>query len=106
MGRLDESVSGSVERYFVPVSYNVRGHFHAGYTIVHKFGSRDGLGGANVLISEQELSVQIGGVDGIHVDNVDVLESTERQILQQVAAKTSSSNNQHLTLVLQKVFHL
>jgi hypothetical protein len=42
---------------------------------------------------EQELSVQVTDVDGVHVNNVDVLEPSKSEIGQDLTSETTSAND-------------
>lgn len=44
-------------------------------------------------VPEQELTVQIADVDGVHVDNMDILESGKSQIGQNLAPQSTSAND-------------
>lgn len=59
----------------------LRSHGHTGDALHDKLGGNLGLGRANVLGTEEELAVQIGQVDSVHVDQVDIAESQERTVL-------------------------
>jgi len=63
---------------------------------VDEGGGHFGLGLAHVLVPEEELPVQVGHVDGVHVDDVDLPEAHQRQVLQQLAAQTAGPDHQHL----------
>ena len=52
------------------------------------------LGLADVCLPEQELSVEVRNVDRVHVDDVDVLESRERKVLEDLTAQAAGSNDQ------------
>jgi len=40
---------------------------------------------------KQELSIEIGDIDGVHVDDIDVPYAAQSQILQQLTAQTTYS---------------
>jgi len=44
------------------------------------------LGLAHILLAEEELTVEVGDVDRVHVDDMDILESRESEIFQYLAA--------------------
>lgn len=46
---------------------------------------------ANVGVAEEELTVQVGDVDGVHVDYMDFLKAGEGEIFEDFAAKTAGS---------------
>ena len=49
---------------------------------------------------EQELAVQVGHVDGVHVDYINVAEPRQRQVLEQLAAEAARADAQHSAVVL------
>jgi hypothetical protein len=50
---------------------------------------------------EEKLAVQVAGVDGVHVDEVDVAEARERQIGEQLAAEAAGADDEYLCRVAQ-----
>jgi len=44
---------------------------------------------------EEKLAVEIGDLDSVHIDDLNVLESRERQVLEQFAAQTTSPHHQN-----------
>ena len=50
---------------------------------------------------EEKLAVQVAGVDGVHVDEVDVAEARERQIGEQLATEAAGADDEHLCRVAQ-----
>jgi hypothetical protein len=54
------------------------------------------LGLVHVALAEEELPVQVGHVDGVEVDDVDVGEAGEHKVLEQLAANAAGANHQHL----------
>jgi len=50
---------------------------------------------ADVLLSEEELAVEVGHVDGVEVDHVDLAEAHEREVLEQLAAEAAGADHQH-----------
>ena len=44
------------------------------------------------IAPEEELAVQVGHVDGVHVDDVHVLEARERKVLQDLAPQAPSAH--------------
>jgi hypothetical protein len=54
----------------------------------------------------QELSVQVGDVDGIHVDHIDVPEAREGQVLEQLAPQAPSTDHQDPAGRLHEVVYL
>ena len=47
-------------------------------------------------IPEQELTVEVAEIDGVHIDHIDVLEARKRQILQDFTSKTTGSDHKDL----------
>jgi hypothetical protein len=47
----------------------------------------------------QELSVEVGGVDDVQVDGVDLLEAHHHEVLQHLAADAARAHHQHVTAV-------
>ncbi len=56
--------------------------------------------------AEEELPVQVGGVDGVHVDDMNAAEPRKRQALEQIAPKPSSADAQDLAILAQKLHRL
>ena len=50
----------------------------------------------HVLTAEQKLSVQVGHVDGVKVNNLDVAKSRQHKIFEELASNAPSTNNQDL----------
>jgi len=48
---------------------------------------------ASVHVPEQKLSIEITDVYGVHVDHMDVLEPSKRQVCKNFASKTASPDN-------------
>ena len=61
---------------------------------------------SNVLLPEEKLSIQVADVDGVHVDQVNVLEAHEGQVLQKLASQTSGPDDKDLAWLPQEVKHL
>jgi len=57
-------------------------------------------------LPEQELTVEVGNIDGIHVNNMDVLEARQGQVGQNLATESTSSNDKDLDLISEKVLDL
>ena len=51
-------------------------------------------------LPEQELAIQVGDVDGVHVDDVDAAEARQRQVLEQLAAQAARADAQHPAVIL------
>lgn len=56
---------------------------------------RDRLAAPHVLHPEQELPVQVRDVDGVKVDDVDVLHAGHGQVLEDLAAETAGADDQN-----------
>ena len=54
------------------------------------------------ITPEEELPVQIGDVDGVHVNHIYVSKATQCQILQKLTAQASSSDAQDSYIVSEK----
>ena len=59
-----------------------------------------GLGFLDVLMPEQKLAVEVGEVDGVEIDDVDVAESGEDEVLEQLAANAACTNHEDARLRL------
>lgn len=57
-------------------------------------------------IPEEELSVKIADVYGIHVDDMNILEPGKCQVGEDLAAKAPSTDDQDLALVAQELLDL
>ena len=51
-----------------------------------------------MLVSEEELSVQVTEIDGIEVHDVDFAEAGKHEVFQQFASNSSCANHQNLCL--------
>ena len=51
-----------------------------------------------MLVSEEELSVQVAEIDSVEVDDMNLAKATEKEVLKKLATNTSSSNHEHLRL--------
>lgn len=47
-----------------------------------------------MLDTEEELAVQVGEIDGVQVDDVDVAEAGEEEVLEQLAADTAGADEE------------
>ena len=45
---------------------------------------------------EEELAIEVGYVDGVHIDDVQLLEAGEGQVLEELAAEPTCAHNQNL----------
>jgi hypothetical protein len=52
------------------------------------------------------LTIQVGIVDGVHVDDVDVSETGQCEILQNFTTEATSSDHQHSTFFFEKLLGL
>ena len=57
---------------------------------VDKVGSNFSFGLAHIRMPEEKLAIQIGYVDRVHVDDVNLTESHQSQVFEQLASETSS----------------
>lgn len=73
----------------------VRGNVNAGQPAVDVVGGHFGLRFADILVSKQELSIQVGQVNRVHVDHVDLIEAHQRQFGQQFAAQAAAADHQN-----------
>lgn len=55
---------------------------------------------------EKKLSVKVANIDSVHVDNMDVLETGQREVRKNFASKAASTYDEDLALVSQEVFDL
>jgi hypothetical protein len=69
----------------------VRGDLDAFYSPLDESGGNFGLVTPYILCSEEKLAVQIGDIDGVHVDDMNFLETREGKILQDLTPKSSST---------------
>ena len=51
-----------------------------------------------MLVSEEELPVQVAEIDRVEVDDVDFAEAGADEVLEELAADATGSNHQHLGL--------
>mgnify|MGYP007054560320 FL=1 len=58
-----------------------------------------------MLVSEEELTVQIAQIDRVQVDDVDFAESGEKEVLQQLAADSAGAYEQHTRLAMEEEAH-
>lgn len=55
---------------------------------------------------EEELSVEVTDINGIHIDDMYVFEPGEREVSQNLAAKPSCTDDENLALCTQELLHL
>lgn len=51
-----------------------------------------------MLVSEEKLAVEIGEVDSIKIDDVNLAEATKYQVFEELAANAASANHKHSSL--------
>lgn len=51
-----------------------------------------------MLVSEEELSIQVAEIDSVEVNDMNLAKATENEVLKKLATNTSSSNHEHLRL--------
>lgn len=69
-----------------------------GAAALHKLSSHFGLELADIVLAEEELAVEVGEIDFVQVDHVNVLDARHGEILQDLAAKTSSADHKNARL--------
>lgn len=74
-----------------------------GHPLVDELGRHLRLGAVHVPLAEQKLPVQVGQINGVHVDDVHVAEAHHGQVLEQLATEPAGADHQQLARVLQKV---
>ena len=52
----------------------------------------------DVLLSEEKLPIQVAEIDGVQIDDVDVAESGQDEVLEQLAADPSGADQQDACL--------
>mmetsp|Transcript_3765 Transcript_3765/g.9487 ORF Transcript_3765/g.9487 Transcript_3765/m.9487 type:complete len:247 (+) Transcript_3765:1032-1772(+) len=75
----------------------------AKHSVVDEFGGDLGLGAPHVRLAEEELPVQVGELDRVHVDDVKVEEAHHGQVLQKLAAQPSSPDDEDAQHVVHHV---
>lgn len=55
---------------------------------------------------EEELAIEIGDLNGVHVDDFNVSEAHEREVLEQFAAEASRAHHKDLGVLLEILFQL
>lgn len=53
----------------------------------------------DMLLTKEELTVEVAEVDGVQINDVDLTEAGENKILQQLAANSSSADHQNARLM-------
>jgi hypothetical protein len=74
----------------------VRRHLAARHAGVDEPRGDGSLGAANVGLPEQKLAVEVGEIDVVAVDDVDVGEAGQSEILQELAAEPPCADDQDL----------
>lgn len=75
----------------------------SGHPLVDELGCHLRLGAVHVPLAKQKLPVQVGQIDGVHVDDMHVAEAHHGQVLEQLAAQPAGADHQQFARVLQKV---
>ena len=65
-----------------------------GHTFAYELGGHLGLGATDIGATEQELPIEVGQVDGVHVDYVQIGEAHVGEHFEQFAAETARSHDQ------------
>jgi len=73
----------------------VRRDRHALDSLHHKLGRYCCLRPAHVRVAEEELPIEVGYIDGVHIDDVDLAETHQRKVLEQLAAQAARANHEH-----------
>lgn len=73
-------------------------HMARGNSLVDSISGTLGLGTTNVTFAEQELAIEVGEINGVHVYDVNVGESHVGTVFQELTAQATSSNDQYLNL--------
>lgn len=55
---------------------------------------------------EQELSIQVADIYGVHIDNMDILEPRQGEVGEDFASQTSSPDDKDLALIPKERFYL
>lgn len=79
-------------------AFAVRGYLAVRHTLADELGGHLGFGSTNVALAEQELPVQVGHVDRVHINDVDVREAHVGEVLEQLTAQPARSHDQYLDL--------
>jgi hypothetical protein len=68
---------------------------------LHDTGGCDlGFTVADVVSAEEELSVEVGDVDGVHVDDVYVAKACEGEVFEELAAETAGADDEDAAVFL------
>ena len=51
-----------------------------------------------MLVSEEELAVEVAKVDGVQVDDLDLAKASENKILQKLASNAASTDHEYAGL--------
>mmetsp|Transcript_39546 Transcript_39546/g.86309 ORF Transcript_39546/g.86309 Transcript_39546/m.86309 type:complete len:246 (-) Transcript_39546:25-762(-) len=68
---------------------------HVATPLIDKCCGSGGLGLAHVRLSKQELAIQVGHIDGVKVNNVNVAEPTVGQTLEDFTPESAGPNHKH-----------
>eukprot|EP00962_Isochrysis_galbana_P059433 scaffold33026_cov129-Isochrysis_galbana.AAC.3 len=55
---------------------------------------------AHVCLPEQELAVEVGDIDGVHIDDIEVTKPRESEVLQQFASEPPGADDEHTRMLL------
>mmetsp|Transcript_4706 Transcript_4706/g.14215 ORF Transcript_4706/g.14215 Transcript_4706/m.14215 type:complete len:206 (-) Transcript_4706:113-730(-) len=103
----DDEVERSVESLgHLLDGLEVRLHLHSAHSPHDKFGRDDRFGSADILWSKEELPVEVGHVNRVHVDDVQVPEAGQGQHFQKLAPKAPSANDEHPAVLTQELQQL
>lgn len=61
---------------------------------------------AHARSPEEELAIQVANVDGIHVDDMNVLEARQREIREYLTTQAACTNDQDLALISEEILNL
>lgn len=80
-------------------------YFHPWASLHHEVCHHLGFFLIDVLASEEELSVKVSQIDGIHINEMNIPNATEGQVLDNLTAKPTGPNNQYF-LIHQALKHI
>lgn len=82
----------------------VGGDLYARHALLNEFGCDVRFGTTDIFFTEEELAVEVGNVDGVHIDDMDVVKAGEGEVGEDLAAETASADDEDAALGAQKVF--
>jgi hypothetical protein len=71
-------------------------HLYARHAVVDECSRDSGLRLADVFLAKQKLPVQVGHVNRIQIDHVNVLKTRERQVFDYFAPEPTGAHAKHL----------